>query len=265
MSLVFFLFSFMGVSKADSITNMPEYLQSISVQVKTSKNFGSGVVLTRPDSTGTNMVSFIWTAGHLFDLNPSNDIIDIFFYGLINTNSTIIDHAEIIQSIVVDGVSVPAGSNILARVIKLSVESKNDIALLELEKPFFNTHTAVFDLSSNIPRVGDHIYSVSSPFILEQSFSEGVFSFIGRIREGYLYDQTDCVIYPGSSGGGFFLTNGLCVGLASVMRAPNLNMMVPIRRIKKWAKTEHIEWALNPALPIPTEAEIEKIEIKSDL
>jgi S1-C subfamily serine protease len=252
--------------KADSTNftprNVPEYAQSISVKISTPESHGSGVVFTRKDSTGTNLISFVWTAGHLF--TPRSESVGIFFLGMTGTNAPIIDHAEIIQNVVVNGESQPAGSNILARIIKISAEHKNDIALLQLEKPFFNTNTVVFDLSTNIPIVGERLYNVSAPFGIDGTVSEGIFSFIGRKKEGYLYDQTSCVVYPGSSGGGYFLTNGVCVGLANIMRAPSINFMVPVRRLREWAKTENIEWALDPSLPIPTDAEIRAIKMKSD-
>ena len=250
----------LSYSSETNSPTIPEYLQSISVKIDIPEGTGSGVVFTRTDATGTNKISFIWTAGHLF--HQKNNMFDIFFLGLISTNEAVIDHAEISQLISVDGMAAPAGSNILARLIKCS--KTNDLALLQLEKPFFNTNTAIFDLSSRIPRTGERVFSVSAPMGSDGTFSEGVYSFIGKKKWGKVFDQTTCVVYPGSSGGGFFLTNGICIGLAIAYQAPTINYIIPMRRIQEWAKYENLEWALDPTLPIPTEKEIKAITIVSN-
>lgn len=249
---------------AETFQNIPGFLQTISVKVKTSDGKGgewngSGVAITRKDSTGTNDVTFIWTAAHLFHHN--NNIISIIFFGQSGTNDPIIDHAMLEQPIVKNG-EVIGKTNILAKLIKYSDSvSGHDLAVLKVDGKFFNTNTVTFASDKELPRVGDPLYSVTSPYGEINSFSTGVYSFIGRMDD-YIFDQTTCVIYPGSSGGGIFSPDGKCLGLTTVMRAPSLNYSIPIRRMRKWAKQEHIEWTIDPNFPMPSVDELRKIQIE---
>jgi len=58
--------------------------------------------------------------------------------------------------------------------------------------------------------------------------------------------------YPGSSGGGVYTRDGKCIGLLVRGAGPGLNFIVPTRRMLPWAKKMKIEWAMNPAVPVPT-------------
>jgi S1-C subfamily serine protease len=244
--------------------SVPEYIESVSVRIDTPRGHGSGVVFKRKDSTGSNDVYFVWSVGHLF--HHRAETFELFSLKISKTN-TVTHEASMTQTISVGGEEQQAGTNVLIHLIKLSDPENNDIALLQLEKPFYNTNTAVFDLSGRIPHVGEHLYNVGSPDGFDASLSEGVFSFVGRRIKGdsYMYDQTTCVIFPGSSGGGYFNTKGECVGVAEGFMDSNMNVMVPIRRLHEWAKHEHLEWALDPTLPMPTAEEINKIKPVSDL
>ncbi len=242
-------------------TTIPEYLQLISVKISTDTHTGSGVVFTRKDSTGTKNISFVWSVGHLFENEIDTSIIN-------STNSTnifpkptriIVKTASATQDIVTDGEIV--GTNLSTiKLMKYSDWEKEDIALTLLETNVFNTNTVKFDLINKIPRLGDRIYNLSYPYG-EMTFSEGNISSIGVKMDGFYYDQTSCVIYPGSSGGGYFTTNGLCIGLVDTTTAPSMNYMVTIRTMRKWAKENHVEWALDPSIPIPSRSELEKLVV----
>ena len=241
--------------------SLPEYLQSISVQIQTTSGQGSGVVFTRKDSTGTNNITFIWSVGHIFEYETNNFINNILF-GKSEVRE-IMPYSLIYQDLSING-EVVGETNGLLRLIKYSEDYKNDLSLSILECEFFNTNTVVFDLSKRIPKIGEKLYNVSSPHGERNTYSECVYSYIGRKMGGYLLDQTSCVIFVGSSGGGFYSATGQCVGLTDSMIAPGMNYMVPIRRIQKWAKDENIEWALDPTLPIPTAKQIGEIPLHSN-
>ena len=66
-----------------------------------------------------------------------------------------------------------------------------------------------------------------------------------------MFDQTSCMGYPGSSGGGVYLRDGKCIGLLTRGAGPGLNFIVPTRRIVKWAKLVKIEWAVNQSIKVP--------------
>lgn len=252
-------------------TTIPEYLQSISVKLRTLSGNGSGIVFIRKDSTGKNNVSFVWTVAHLFEDESVLDITNLISTNVPSTNNVfntspklankiVIPMALLLQPVIVNGELV--GTNVsTVRLIKYSPSDKDDIALTMIETNDFITNTAKFDLSNRIPRLGDKVYNLSYPYG-DMSFSEGNMSYVGIKMEGYVYDQTSCVVYPGSSGGGYYTTNGLCIGVVDMMAAPEINYMIPIRRIEKWAKENGVEWALDPSLPIPSHSELEKLNKK---
>jgi hypothetical protein len=66
-----------------------------------------------------------------------------------------------------------------------------------------------------------------------------------------MFDQTSCMGYPGSSGGGVYTTDGKCIGLLVLGAGPGLNFIVPGRRMLVWARKMKIEWALDPTVPMP--------------
>ena len=69
--------------------------------------------------------------------------------------------------------------------------------------------------------------------------------------------------FPGSSGGGVYLQNGEYVGMIVRGAGENFNLMVPVRRMEKWAKKHDIMWALNPKLKAPSLDDIRKLPVES--
>ena len=236
----------------------PEYLQSICVKVIVGDGTGSGIAFTRKDANGKD-VTFIWTAAHIFT-HHEEDFFSMLF-GSQNTNTAPTEYAMIQQDIVKNGVVV-GRTNLSAKLFKFSDDDNGqDLAILKVNGPFFNKNTVKFDLSGDIPKLGQPIFSMGCPYGLYGSFSPGVYSYIGRNFEGVLYDESNCRIFPGSSGGGIFNTNGVYVAMSNVMKASSLNFITPMRRIQQWVKAEHIEWTLDSSLPMPMEKEIKKINM----
>lgn len=238
-----------------------EHLENISVKIKVNDGSGSGTIFTRKDSTGTNDITFIWTCAHLF--SHVEDVFSMMFFGQFTTNTPIIDHAIIIQNLFNKDGAVCGSTNRLAKVIKYSDgETGQDLALLQLDGRFFNKDTVIFNLTGKPARIGTPLLTVASPRGKTQSFSRGDISMVGGSSlKGNVLDQTTCVVYPGSSGSGIFTTDGKYVGMVTIMEEPNINFMIPIRRIQEWAKKEHIEWAIDPGVSMPTEKELKSIKI----
>lgn len=260
VSLLFLLGSTNNVLVA-SERNVPEYLESICVKIKVNDGTGSGTAFTRKDWTGTNDVTFIWTAAHLF--NHTEDVYSMLFFGQHARTSPIVDHAMVILPIFDKDGAVCGSTNRLAKVIKYSDnEVGQDLALLQLDGVWFNKNSAVFDLSGKPTRIGTKVISCASPYGLTDTYSEGHISMVGGMMlNSNVLDQTSCVVFPGSSGGGMFNEKGLYIGMTTMMRAAGLNFMVPMRRMQEWAKKEHIEWALDPSIPMPSKENFETIRV----
>lgn len=89
---------------------------------------------------------------------------------------------------------------------------------------------------------------------------------VGRIPprtevDGLLYDQYPTMGTPGGGGGGIFLENGKCLGLLS-RGGPSLTLALPTTAIRQWAKEKGVAWAIDPSIPVPSEAELNKIPIE---
>lgn len=245
-----------NVKAAESVS-IPEYLQSISVKIVVGDGTGSGIAFTRKDASG-KPVTFIWTAAHIFTHHDTD-----FFSLIVSTNQPGVptQFADIQQVIVKNGAAI-GRKTISTKLIKFSDDDNGeDLAILKVNGDFFNTNTVVFDLSGKLPHVGQELYSMGAPYGLAQSFSPGYYSFIGRNLDGIIFDQTTCVIFPGSSGGGIFSVDGKYEGMSNVMRASAINFIAPIRRIQRWAEREKIEWALDPSCPMPTDKELKKMSM----
>ena len=231
-------------------TNLADYVESISVKIVVAEGSGSGTAFTRKDWTTTNNITFIWTAAHVLQDEMSGEIV---------TNKV-----KIIQNLYDKDGIVCGTTNRIAKLIKISKDGEGqDLAILEVEGTFFNTNSATFDVTKKVWRIGTPLVTVGSPSGLTDSYSEGVMANVGEICDGNTneFDQTTCVVFPGSSGSGIFDRNGVYVGMATVMRNPNINFIIPMRRMLKWVKAEHIEWTLNSKISMPSEQDYKKLPI----
>lgn len=65
-----------------------------------------------------------------------------------------------------------------------------------------------------------------------------------------------------SSGGGIYNKNGQMVGMIVRGAGETFNLMVPVRRIKSYAKRAGIEFAINEEVPVPSEEELRKMPVE---
>jgi len=213
-------------------------LQDVSVRVDVVANMGeahgSGVLVTR--QVGDVTRSYVWTAGHvtLHLLNPD---------GTFRT-ATIHQERRVRGKYVCD-------IDTEVKVIAYSPPEEEDLALLEVLRDNFQPITVSATFDENLQGVGTELVHVGSTLGIYNSVSLGIVSQTDRDIEGKRYEQTSCMGYPGSSGGGVYKTNGVCIGLLTRGAGPGLNFIVPARRMASWAKKVHIEWAMNPGIKVP--------------
>jgi len=155
-----------------------------------------------------------------------------------------------------------------ARVIKYSdADDGEDLALLMVGARDYGKASAKFLINqkNDIVPIGTNLYHVGS--LLGQfgsnSMTSGIVSQVGRVRNKVIYDQTTVTAFPGSSGGGVYLRDGTYVGMIVRGAGEGFNLMVPIRRMVKWATKHDILWAIDPSKKVPSVEDINKLPIES--
>jgi S1-C subfamily serine protease len=244
-----------------------QYLQDISVTIKAesgyNKSEGSGVLISRQiEGEG---VTFVWTAGHVVrSLRNVRTVVD---EAGASVKVVEFDDAQIVKELVEKGRRV-GEMKMDARVVKYSdAEHGQDLALLMVRAKNYGKAGAKFHINTeeDIVPIGTQLFHVGS--LLGQmganSMTSGIVSQVGRVEGKVEFDQTTVTAFPGSSGGGVYLTNGDYIGMLVRGAGENFNLIVPIRRMSKWAKANNMLWALDPKQKMPTFEEIENAPIES--
>jgi S1-C subfamily serine protease len=256
-----------SADKPKSKKEIAQHLQDISVTIKSqngySKSEGSGVLITRKIE-GTS-VTFVWTAAHVVDnLRNVRTVVD-------ESGSSVkvieFDDAQIVKELVESGRRV-GEMKMDAKVIKYSdYEHGHDLALLMVRARDYGKAGAQFYLNTEeeIIPIGTQLFHVGS--LLGQmganSMTSGIISQVGRVEGKVEFDQTTVTAFPGSSGGGVYLTNGSYVGMLVRGAGENFNLIVPIRRMRKWAEENKLLWALDPKVKMPNLESINSIPVES--
>lgn len=237
--------------------DVPEYMQAISVTIKAGFSEGSGVAIDR------NGTTFVWTAGHVVDgLRSMRKVTD----PKTGTPRTIIefDDAKIVKTLVEDGRTV-GYLHLDAEVIRYSnADHGQDLAILRVRKKGAIKTSAIFYDEEKPPKLGTQLFHVGSLLgqVGSNSMTSGIVSAHGRLIGKTIYDQTTVTAFPGSSGGGVYLTDGRYVGMLVRGAGEGFNLIVPVRRMRSWAKRAKMEWALDPRVKMPTEDEMKKLPIE---
>jgi hypothetical protein len=271
-------------------SDLTSHLQDISVTIKSgsaySKAEGSGVIVTRKVCTDVKKkkvetVNFVWTAGHVIDnLRSVRTVID----PKTGTERKKIEFkdAQIVKELVESGRRV-GELKMDCKVIKYSdAEDGEDLALLMVRKRDFISSgaSAKFYLEKDdvdnvgvIP-IGTRLYHVGS--LLGQmganSMTSGIMSQVGRVldlgsSDGVVFDQTTVAAFPGSSGGGVFLTEtsdkqaGCYVGMLVRGAGESFNLIVPVRRMYAWAQKGKVAWAMDNS-KVPNLEDILKLPLE---
>jgi hypothetical protein len=256
---------------AEPSPSIPDYLQQISVTIKSGESQGSGTLVTR--KIGDETVSFVWTAAHVVDnLRVVRKVITAEGGTRVLTE---FKDAQIVQEFQQKGRRV-GETKLEAKIIKFSdADFGEDLALLMVRRTnaYPLSVSAKFITDPNyVPPIGvelSHCGSLLGQFGAN-SYTTGVLSQVGRTLEMKganvrVFDQVTTVSFPGSSGGGMYLKeNGEYVGMLTqgVMKLQGFNFIVPVRRIHAFAKDAKIEWAVDPNLPMPSLKDIEKMPVE---
>ena len=243
-----------------------QHLQDVSVTIRAAYCEGSGVIVTR--TIGNKKVNFIWTAAHVVaGLRKVESVVTPD-----GTERKIIsfDDCSLVKELIEGGRKV--GEVKMAAVV-IRYSAKEDLALLQIRKFNFISANAEFYLEETssgepkIPRIGSALFHVGS--LLGQagcnSMTSGIVSQIGRVYPGIgkeVFDQTTVAAFPGSSGGGVYLEDGRYIGMLVRGAGETFNLIVPVRRMLRWAKSANVEWALNTAIDPPSLQEIEAMPIE---
>ena len=271
------MFSMVSVVNAQD-NKLYQHLQDVSVTVKTGGGEGSGVIVTREVETSPNVkqkVNFVWTAAHVVD-------------GLRSVRNTIKDgrpskvvefrDAQIVQELVENGRRV-GEIKMEAKVIKYSdSENGEDLALLMIRKKGFVDKSVTFYQGEGKPvAIGTELYHVGS--LLGQtgsnSMTRGICSQVGRVLDlgtgdGVVFDQTTVTAFPGSSGGGVFLSersgekSGQYMGMLVRGAGETFNLIVPVRRMRDYAKKYNVLWAIDTGVKVPTLQEITSLSVEGE-
>jgi len=260
-----------GEPKVEPEASVPDYLQQISVTIKSGDTQGSGTLVTR--KIGDDTVTFVWTAGHVVDnLRTVRKVITAD-----GQTRVLVEFRDpqIVQELHQNGRRV-GETKLDCKVIKYSdADYGEDLVVLMIRR--INAYPlavcAKFHKDINyIPPIGvdlSHCGSLLGQFGAN-SYTTGVLSQTGRMLDMKganvkVFDQVTAVAFPGSSGGGIYLKDdGVYIGMLTqgVQRLQGFNFIVPIRRIHKWAADSKIGWAIDPNIPMPSMAEIEKIPVE---
>ncbi|MEX1153535.1 Do family serine endopeptidase, partial [Parvibaculum sp.] len=134
--------------------------------------------------------------------------------GVVVTNNHVIDGADKIEVIFMDGTTLPA--TLTGR------DPKTDIAVLKVES---RTPLPFVELGdSSKARVGDWVIAIGNPFGLGGTVTAGIISALNRDIHAGNYDdfiQTDASINRGNSGGPLFDMEGRVVGVNSAIISPS--------------------------------------------
>ena len=134
--------------------------------------------------------------------------------GIIVTNNHVVDHADKIVVLLVDGRQLPAHV--------LGTDELTDIAVIKIDSP--GALTAVPWGDSRQVEVGDWILAAGNPFGLGGSVTAGIVSAEGRDLGSGPFDnflQLDAPINPGNSGGPIFNMDGQVIGVSTAIVSPS--------------------------------------------
>ena len=253
---------------AEKKLSTADHLQNVSVTIRSEGQFsngeGSGVIFSRKDKDG-NLVNLVWTAAHVIDnLRSTREVL------VGGTKKTIVEFKDpmVVKEIRQNGRTV-GRLQMDAEVLKYSdADDGHDLALLKVRKFNFVTDTVTFYLDKEIPKLGTDLLHVGS--LLGQmganSMTDGIYSQHGRLIKSlnkFVFDQTTCTAFPGSSGGGVYLkSDARYVGMLVRGAGEGFNLIVPVRRLQDYCEKHKIMWALDPKVAMPSDDNLKAMPIE---
>lgn len=155
--------------------------------------------------------------------------------GYIVTNHHLVDHRGVANVTLSDGSKY--------RAVLVGVDEDTDLAVLAIPVAVGMLEPLELGSSADL-QVGQKVFSIGTPFGLDQSLTVGVVSALNRgIRamNGKLIDgvvQTDAAINPGSSGGPLLDSSGAVIGVSTAIHDSSLtnvgvSFAVPVDTIRR--------------------------------
>lgn len=154
--------------------------------------------------------------------------------GYLLTNAHVVSGAQQVQ------VTLPDGSKRDARVV--GDDPTSDLAVLKIDA----TDLPVPEFAKELPKVGETVVAVGSPFGFDATVTAGVVSAVGRQLEtpnGVLLEtiQTDAAINPGNSGGPLVDDQARVVGLNTAIFSPSgtnngIGFAIPVTNVLPFAQ-----------------------------
>ena len=253
---------------AEKKLSTADHLQNVSVTIRSEGEYsngeGSGVIFSRKDKDG-NLVNLVWTAAHVIDnLRSTREVL------VGGAKKTIVEFKDpmVVKEIRQNGRTV-GRLQMDAEVLKYSdADDGHDLALLKVRKFNFVTDTVTFYLDKEIPKLGTDLLHVGS--LLGQmganSMTDGIYSQHGRLIKSlnkFVFDQTTCTAFPGSSGGGVYLkSDARYVGMLVRGAGEGFNLIVPVRRLQDYCEKHKVMWALDPKVPMPSDDDLKAMPIE---
>lgn len=232
------------------------YLQDISVTVRAGQLAGSGVMVQTEDKQ-----VWIWTAAHVVSHLRHVHVSETDGG---KRSKVEFDDAKIMRYHQDKGEGrIVSSFTADAEVIRYSNAAHGqDLCLMRLrDKDFKPASSAKFYLDAETPDIGEDLYhcgSLLGPFG-SNSLTSGIMSQHGRVYDGKIYDQTTATSFPGSSGGIVCLkSDGRYVGMLVMGAGEGFGLIVPVRRMRQWAKEVNVEFALDTTKPVPTDLELRR-------
>lgn len=231
--------------------NVVHYLEDITVAIDTLKEFGTGVLFSRPDKDN-NPINFVWTAAHVIIQNITS-----------NPDKTVSAAPVKISKYIKRNYVDIGKTEMIGYIVKYSV--KYDLALIMVDR-IIGDNTVLFN-TVELPDLGDNLFYMGhfGGHTGGIGLLTGIYSQHNIEVKSTLYDAIQVGLVGGCSGGGVFNTNGLCVGLAIMARHDvNLSLINPARKIIQWSKDNKVQWGLNASVPIPSLDDIRKVQVDAD-
>lgn len=204
---------------------------------------GTGIIQTRGD------INYIWTCAHVVvnarKKRITPDLKTIIYF----------DPVTVRLFYVEDGVLV-GQTDSYADVIRYSEETSEDIALLRVRKKNFSTADTTWLRGYQPPEIGTPLYHYGCMRGFSGCLTEGIVAQPGIIYNQVLFDRTTVIAYRGSSGGGVYRKNGICIGLLESIYMRNdveggVNNVIPARRLIAYAKRVGVSFAVDPHISVP--------------
>jgi S1-C subfamily serine protease len=155
--------------------------------------------------------------------------------GTVITNYHVIKGAKELYITMADGTDYPGEV--------IGVDPENDLALVHFDPGSKDLVTIPMGSSTDL-RVGQKVVAIGNPFALERTMTTGIVSGLGRpvkTNDGIVIKemiQTDASINPGNSGGPLLNSQGVMIGINTMIYSPSggsvgIGFAVPVDTAKR--------------------------------